>query len=43
MTVFYYIMATMVSILSFAGAACVVFKAGEKDLICKYEQEDEKQ
>ena len=42
MTVFYYILIAMISALSFAGAALVVFKAGEKDLICKYGQEDEK-
>lgn len=43
MTVFYYILFAMISALTFAAGALVVFKAGEKDLICKYGQEDEKQ
>lgn len=43
MTVFFYIIFGMVSALTLAGAALVVFKAGEKDLICKYGQEDGKQ
>lgn len=43
MTVFYYILIAMFSALSFAGGALVVFKAGEKELICKYGQEDGKQ
>lgn len=44
MTVFYYILFAMLAALTFAGGALVVFKAGEKDLICKYnQQEDGKQ
>ena len=43
MTVFYYILIAMLTVLSLAAAALVVFKAGEKDLICKYGQEDGKQ
>lgn len=38
MTVFYYIMVAMLSALSLVGAVVVVFRAGEKELICKYER-----
>lgn len=43
MTVFYIILFAMLTVLTFAGGALVVFKAGEKDLICKYGQEEKKQ
>ena len=37
MTVLYYILIGMFSALLLAGAAVVVFKKGEKELICKYD------
>lgn len=43
MTVFYYIIFGMFSALTLAGGALVAFRAGEKDLICKYGQEDGEQ
>ena len=43
MTVFYYIILAMLSALFLAGAVVTVFRIGEKDLICKYGQEDTKQ
>ena len=43
MTIFFIILFAMLTALMFAGGALVVFKAGEKDLICKYGQEDKKQ
>ena len=43
MTLFYYILIAMLAALMLAGSAVVVFKAGEKELICKYGMEDEKQ
>lgn len=43
MTLFYYFMIYATMIFSIIGAAFVVFKAGEKELICKYGQEDKKQ
>ena len=43
MTIFYYIIAGMIATLLFTGSAIIVFKEGEKELICKYGQEDEKQ
>lgn len=38
-----YILLAMLSALSLAGAVVSVFKMGEKELICKYGQEDTKQ
>ena len=43
MTVFYFIIFGMLSALTFVGGSLVVFRAGEKDLICKYGQEEQKQ
>ena len=43
MTVFFIILFAMLTALTFAGGALVVFKAGEKELICKYGQEERKQ
>lgn len=43
MTLFCYFIVYATIILSAIGAALVVFKAGEKDLICKYGQEEKKQ
>lgn len=43
MTLFLTILFAMLTALTFAGAALVVFKAGEKDLICKYGPEEKKQ
>lgn len=43
MTVLFYILIGMFSALALAAAVVVVFKAGEKELICKYGQEDGKQ
>jgi hypothetical protein len=43
--VLFYIFAGMFAALMFAGSVVVVFKAGEKEMICKYSNigEDEKQ
>ena len=41
MTIFFYIMAAMLSTLILAGSVLVVFRAGEKELICKYERGEE--
>ena len=38
MTLFCYFMVYAITILSIISAAFIVFKAGEKDLICKYGQ-----
>lgn len=38
--IFAYIILSMLSALVLAGAVCVVFKCGEKELICKYGQEE---
>jgi hypothetical protein len=35
-----YIMAAMFSAVLLSCSVAVVFRAGEKELICKYEQED---
>lgn len=43
MTIFYYFIACALITLTITGAAFVVFRAGEKELICKYGQEDDKQ
>ena len=45
MTVLFYILAGMFSALFLAGSVYIVFKLGEKDLICKYNNagEDKKQ
>ena len=43
MIIFCYIIVSMLVALLIMGAAFAVFKAGEKDLICKYGQEDKKQ
>ena len=43
MTLFCYFIIYAIMIFSIIGAAFVVFKAGEKDLICKYGREDNKQ
>lgn len=40
MTIFIYIMAAVVSTLLVVGSVLVVFKAGEKELICKYDRTD---
>lgn len=40
MTIFFYIMAAMLSALLLACSVFVVFRAGEKELICKYGQEE---
>lgn len=43
MLVFYYILIAMITAISLAGSVAVVFKAGQKELLTKYGQEDEKQ
>lgn len=43
MTLFCYFIVYATIILSIISAAFIVFKAGEKDLICKYGPEDKKQ
>ena len=45
MIILLYILAGMFAALMFAGSVVVVFKAGENELICKYNNvgEDEKQ
>lgn len=43
MTIFFYILFAMLTALTFAGGALAAFKAGEKDLICKYGPEEKKQ
>lgn len=43
MTVFYYIVAAMFSAVLLSCSVAVVFRAGEKELLCKYGQEDKKQ
>ena len=43
MFIFCYIIISMLLALLITGAAFAVFKAGEKDLICKYGQEDGEQ
>lgn len=40
MTIFFYIMAAMLSAVLLVGAVLAVFKAGEKELICKYDHVD---
>ena len=37
MTIFVYIMAAMLSAVLLVGAILIVYKAGEKELICKYD------
>lgn len=37
MTVFYYIMIAMLSALLLAGALVIVFRAGEKELLTRYD------
>ena len=37
MTIFIYIMAAMITAVVLVGAVLAVFKAGEKELICKYD------
>lgn len=41
MTIFFYIMLAMLSALILAGSTFTVFRAGEKELICKYERGEE--
>ena len=43
MTLFCYFMLYAITILSVIGAAFIVFKRGEKDLILKYGKGDKKQ
>lgn len=40
MIIFFYIILAMISALSLVGAVVTVFKMGEKELICKYGQEE---
>lgn len=40
MTIFFYIMAAMFSAVLLVGAVLIVYKAGEKELICKYDNVD---
>ena len=40
MTIFVYIMAAMITAVILVGAVLAVFKAGEKELICKYDHVD---
>ena len=40
--VFAYVFSGIAAALFIAGACLVAFKAGEKDLICKYEMEESK-
>ena len=40
MTIFIYIMAAMLTAVVLVGAVLAVFKAGEKELICKYDHVD---
>lgn len=42
MTILVYIMVAMFSALMLAGSVVVVFKTGEKELICKYDNKGEK-
>ncbi len=41
MTIFYYIMVAMLSAVMLTAAVVIVFKEGEKELICRYGQEGE--
>ena len=46
MTIYIYIMLAMLAALMLAGAVVIVYKAGEKELLCKYgyiSEEDTKQ
>lgn len=43
MIIFYYIIIAMIAAIMLAGSVAIVFKAGEKELLTKYGQEDEKQ
>jgi hypothetical protein len=44
MTIFIYIFLGMLAALMLAGSVVIVYKAGEKELICKYNYvEDQKQ
>lgn len=43
MTIFCYFIAYTTAALFIAGAAFIVFRTGEKELICKYGQEDSEQ
>lgn len=36
MTIFYYIIIAMLSALMLAAAVCIVFRAGEKELLTRY-------
>ena len=38
--IFFYIILAMLSALTLSGAVMVVYKEGEKELICKYGQEE---
>ena len=40
MTIFYYIIIAMLSALTLAAAVCIVFKAGEKELLTRYNYDD---
>lgn len=42
MTVLFYILAAMFAALMLAGAVVVVYHAGEKELICKYDYKGDK-
>lgn len=42
MTVFYYIIIAMLSVLMLAGGACAVFRAGERDGIANYNYMEDK-
>lgn len=43
MTIYIYIILAMLAALLLAGSVAVVFKAGQKELLTKYGQEDKKQ
>lgn len=40
MTVFYYILIAMLAALMLGAAVCVVFRAGEKELLARYNYDD---
>lgn len=45
MTIYFYIVLAMLSALLLAGSVAIVYRAGEKELLCKYgyiTEEDEK-
>lgn len=43
MVIFAYIMAAMLATLMLCGSVVVVYKAGEKEMICKYGYDEEEE